>query len=141
MGLLPFLVSCSNKLTHFECPEACHFFNPDVSAALAKLGHFLGSLGPSDLPDSTDSTDTEITELVLLHPRLRSINLEGCKNVTALTADAIRDSCGNHLQELYIARCGNMTSKDVQMNPCKASQLEKLVAIGKDSTLFQDPTL
>ncbi|KFH63380.1 hypothetical protein MVEG_10790 [Podila verticillata NRRL 6337] len=138
---LPFLESCSNKLTHFECPEARHFFDPDVSAALAKLGHFLDRLGPSDLPDSTDSTDAEIAELILLHPRLRSINLEGCKNAAALTADAIRDSCGNHLQELYIAGCGNMTSKDVQMIMCKASQLEKLVAIGKDSTLFQDPTL
>jgi len=138
---LPFLETCSDKLTRFECPEARHFFDPDVSAALAKLGHFLDRLGPSDLPNSTDSIDAEIAELIFLHPRLQSINLEGCKNAAALTAEAIWDSCGSCLQELYIAGCEHMTSKDVQMILCKASQLEKFVAIGKDSALFQDPTL
>lgn len=136
---LPFLETCSSKLIHLECPEARYFFNQDVNAALAKIGHFLQQLVPNDRPDGTGSTDADIAELILVHPRLRSINLEGCKNVATLTAGAILDTY--YLQELHVGGCGNISSKDLQSILCKARQLEKLVAIDKDNILFQDPTL
>ncbi|KAF9297913.1 hypothetical protein BGZ74_009603, partial [Mortierella antarctica] len=138
---LPFLETCSRKLARLECPEARYFFDQEVNAALAKLGYFLEQLGPSDLPNGTDSTDAKIAELILVHPRLRAINLEGCKNVAPLTAGAILDTCEGHLQELHIGGCGNMSSKDLQAILCKARQLEKLVAIDKDNILFQHLTL
>lgn len=133
---LPFLETCSRKLARLECPEARYFFDQEVNAALAKLGYFLEQLGPSDLPNGTDSTDAKTAELILVHPRLRSINLEGCKNVAPLTAGANLDTCEGHLQELHIGGCGNMSSKDLQTILCKARQLKKLVAIDKDNILF-----
>ncbi|KAG0033955.1 hypothetical protein BGZ81_006623 [Podila clonocystis] len=138
---LPFLETCSSKLTHLECPEARFFFDQDVNAALARLGHFLELLGQRDLPNGTDSTDAEIAELILVHPRLRSINLEGCKNAATLTAEAILDTCEGYLRELHIGGCRNISSKDLQAILCKARQLEKLVAIDKGNILLQNPIL
>ncbi|KAG0357099.1 hypothetical protein BG005_003916 [Podila minutissima] len=127
--LLPFLYTCSRKLTLFQNVQAIRCFqNKAVHAALSRLGLTLKTLASVDLPHSIWSKDTHLAETISLSQDWTTLGLYQCYHAGFLTVSAICGHC-DHLQEIVLAGCSALGSKDLQTILCAAKNLRVFRAI------------
>ncbi|KAG0024054.1 hypothetical protein BGZ81_007836 [Podila clonocystis] len=127
--LLPFLHTCSHKLTLFQNVQAIRCFqNKAVHAALSRLGMTLKTLASVDLPHSIGTKDADLAETISLSQDWTTLGLYQCYHAGFLTVSAICGHC-DHLQEIVLAGCSAFGSKDLQTILCAAKHLRVFRAI------------
>ncbi|KAF9320856.1 hypothetical protein BG003_004638 [Podila horticola] len=127
--LLPFLHTCSRKLILFQNVQAIRCFqNKAVHAALSRLGLTLKTLASVDLPHSIGSKDADLAQTISLSQDWTTLGLYQCYHAGFLTVSAISGHC-EYLQEIVLAGCSALVSKDLQTILCAAKHLRVFRAI------------
>ncbi|KAG0033189.1 hypothetical protein BGZ81_009160 [Podila clonocystis] len=139
--LLPFLYSCSSKLSLVRNYQTMNcFLNPAVHAALFQIGVSMTSLEIKDVPMSYDADDEEVANIIRLSPNWKRIDLQHLYSVGKLSLPAIVDNC-DHLQEIVLASCLEVTSLDLLSILCTAKNLRVFRAIYDGVPDIDDPYL
>lgn len=127
--LLPFLYTCSSRLNLYQNRQAIDCFrNKAVRAALSQLGIALRTLASVDLPNSIQTNDLAIADTICLSQDWETLGLDQCYNAASLTVSAIC-SHSDHLQEIVLAGCSALGSKELQRILCAAKHLRVFRAI------------
>lgn len=127
--LLPFLLTCNSKISLYQNRQAIDCFrNNTVRAALSRLGISLRTLASVDLPSSIPTKDLVIADTICLSQDWTILGLDQCYNAGLLTVSAIC-SHSDHLQEIVLAGCSALGSKELQRILCSAKHLRVFRAI------------
>ncbi|KAG0014656.1 hypothetical protein BGZ81_000346 [Podila clonocystis] len=136
--LLSFLATCGTNLKEFWSPDTDCFKPRKLSEALIKAGASLDWLQPHHFPRGRDSADLEIANTITQHRRLQTITLQYCRAAGPLTAGAIVD-CGQHLQDLELSNCRNLSSVDLVSILRSARKLRRFTTKFWNGDGMEDP--
>ncbi|KAF8979893.1 hypothetical protein BGZ52_004462, partial [Haplosporangium bisporale] len=137
--LLPFLDTCTRRLKTFRIHGVQWMHQPQVKAALTRLGVVLEYIGANDFPAGTGAEDPEIGAYLSLTAHWKSIHLRDCSKAGPLAVAAMSDR-GTYLKRLNFEGCHQISSKDLCSILEATPNLEVLIALNHQERMdARDP--
>lgn len=128
--MLPFLISCSERLKKLERPDTTHYGNANIGGALSYFGVVCLTLNDRKFPRGRHSSDSAIAEVIEPNPQLTKIDIPACYNVGHLATAAVLNI--TNLEFLNVRSCKNLTSKHLHAILCQARNLKHLTFTCED---------
>lgn len=137
--LLPFLDTCTRRLKTFRIHGVQWMHQPQVKAALTRLGVVLEYIGANDFPAGTGAEDPEIGAYLSLTAHWKSIHLRDCSKAGPLAVAAMSDR-GTYLKRLNFEGCHQISSKDLCSILEATPNLEVLIVLNHQERMdARDP--
>ncbi|KAF9386388.1 hypothetical protein CPC16_007565 [Podila verticillata] len=124
--LLPFLTTCSTRLTNFQTIGIGCYKNKKVHDALARLNIYMETIHfPYDSGHDENAEDAEIAAIFALSQHMKVINLYRCSNTGPQAIAAIPESAA-HLECLHLPCHSQVSAADLQAIISQAKKLRTL---------------